>query len=940
MAWDTTQVDYVDNINAAEWNTMVTAIKNQGGSFYIYKTGGTCYAKNMATAATVAADTNDRVVFNSVRSALVSGGYALIAPGSYTLDATGGTSYSFYNNMGLLGEDKNRTILNMIGCEFYIYNKSNVFIKNLTLTGGYGINMQHVGTSQSGFLFEDLEISTESNTGIYCYAQNGQLSRLRINKVFFNECGYHGIQLNGAGSPKLLKDVWITDCYAYKCGWDGTWSVGFDLGEQCDVDTMYVHNCTAEMSWESGFHFEGGNSYNRIIVSDCISKYNGQKPSPTYAAGFLIPKGAIIINCLSVENTRLGFGGGCSTVLGAADRDVIFENCTDIGSPTGFSFHDWHGVGRLIGRGLLSIEAAQPLYAVSGENFDIELTARNTTTSSDVFSCIFSSIAYPIINSRLKVDFSNFTTETAVARAIYISGARNVSFEGNIQTTQSYGAYTLGNPNLIIQNMHINGPYMEAIHGESASNNVFVRNTLIENTTTGALVNGIRSPAGAITVETKTVRILNATTQYAGALYSDLNAYGYYVYKVGSNYYAVNKGTSGITTSGSEFGSVVNACINTFTTTGEVELGPGEFVMTTVPIDIAGKSINLHGQGAGNGNLWTNWGTAIRCGSGFTDFCVKNTSSVNALQSIKISDIYFNGNGYHGPLGAIYLSDSWNGRIVNCAFTSFRKNVLDDGGTINATAIFLEERNHDVGCYYNIIDNPYMSSNTIGVRFGFNANANMILGGVIGGSGTAYAGGDIQYGVICDDAGTNVIYGTDICGFATTAGGGASVAFWSKYERYGGSNAKLIGTRFEENNCHVKISSGGGYCKFIACSFAGTNIHGTYTIEAGGGYNTFTDCVMDITGGVTDNNTGLSKTIFTNCPGYKTFYKGAATFTSGSAAATVTHNLNVTPTTVVVSGTSSDTVNLWVTSINSSNFTIKSGIDVEGLRTVYWEAMG
>ncbi|MDD4566592.1 MAG: CARDB domain-containing protein, partial [Methanoculleus chikugoensis] len=84
-----------------------------------------------------------------------------------------------------------------------------------------------------------------------------------------------------------------------------------------DIENLRVTRCVAEGTLESGFHFEYGPTKKDIVLTDCISRNNGQKPFPkTYSlggedyfgSGYYAPKGSYTFNnCTAEGNSAYGF---------------------------------------------------------------------------------------------------------------------------------------------------------------------------------------------------------------------------------------------------------------------------------------------------------------------------------------------------------------------------------------------------------------------------------------------------------------------------------------------------------------------------------------------------------------------------------------------------------------------------------------------------------
>ncbi|RKZ04916.1 hypothetical protein DRQ25_16810 [Candidatus Fermentibacteria bacterium] len=125
----------------------------------------------------------------------------------------------------------------------------------------------------------------------------------------------------------------------------------------------------------------------------------------------------------------------------------------------------------------------------------------------------------------------------------------------------------------------------------------------------------------------------------------------------------------------------------------------------------------------------------------------------------------------------------------------------------------------------------------------------------------------------------------------------------------------------------------------------------SFTIEEATGYPEY---LIDI---VSSNNVVLNgghflvsagaTIIMNNAPkvargvrGYKTEATGVATVLNGNTTIAVSHGLDITPTSVILTGTEAETNALWVTAIGSSTFTINVSGAVSANRDVYWSANG
>jgi hypothetical protein len=125
--------------------------------------------------------------------------------------------------------------------------------------------------------------------------------------------------LHNAWGPEnfLIRNVRYESCEAVGCGLAARfnpWVTGFNFAEQNDIEQLRVVNCTAEGSWESGFHFEWDPQKSDCILENCTSTANGRKPYPAnrgakyFAAGYYAPGGGITFyDCTADGNSQYGY---------------------------------------------------------------------------------------------------------------------------------------------------------------------------------------------------------------------------------------------------------------------------------------------------------------------------------------------------------------------------------------------------------------------------------------------------------------------------------------------------------------------------------------------------------------------------------------------------------------------------------------------------------
>lgn len=144
-----------------------------------------------------------------------------------------------------------------------------------------------------------------------------------VSNILFTDCSAIGTSgfgfiIDAPTYAYVVKDVTFTRCHARNCGASNDliepaeskdWVTGFDVAEKATLINAHLVDCTAEGSWESGFHSEYGPVTN-CSMTRCVSRDNAKiKPSPTFAAGFTSPPSWTFTDCISINN-KLGFRHG------------------------------------------------------------------------------------------------------------------------------------------------------------------------------------------------------------------------------------------------------------------------------------------------------------------------------------------------------------------------------------------------------------------------------------------------------------------------------------------------------------------------------------------------------------------------------------------------------------------------------------------------------
>jgi len=116
-----------------------------------------------------------------------------------------------------------------------------------------------------------------------------------------------------------------------------------------------------------------------------------------------------------------------------------------------------------------------------------------------------------------------------------------------------------------------------------------------------------------------------------------------------------------------------------------------------------------------------------------------------------------------------------------------------------------------------------------------------------------------------------------------------------------------------------------------------TGHYGVYICSTASNVNVIGNTLLNLKNAAV-YNAGATNVICKGNIGYVTEKSGTATIPSGQTSVTVNHGLASTPTTVVVTGSTSDTADAYVSAKTSTTFTITVPGPVGGDRTVYWYA--
>ena len=340
-------------------------------------------AADKAAAAYICDGVNDHVEIQAALNALPSGGVVLLSSGTYNcagiIAPKAGST--------LMGEGESETFL-----VFTRDGRINVDRENITLDGfhikgtGYSSGVKWLGVmnirASHAKIHNITGTADASIQAVYLLIHDPTVYAPTLQDVEFINCravdtGTYGFLHNAWGSTNMvIKDVRYENCAAINCGKFGAfnpWVTGFNFAELNDMDGLYVKDCYAEGTLESGFHFEFDPKVTNAVLENCTSNNNGQKPFPTrayqqndmsthyFGCGFYAPNCDVtFIDCTAEGNSMNGFyttNGGklynCvekDTGIGRTDfsyrvpagyysiptRSVnpstVLENCTSINS--------------------------------------------------------------------------------------------------------------------------------------------------------------------------------------------------------------------------------------------------------------------------------------------------------------------------------------------------------------------------------------------------------------------------------------------------------------------------------------------------------------------------------------------------------------------------------------------------------------------------------
>jgi len=316
----------------------------QAGSALVVAAGDSS-AQSKAQADYTCDSTADQVEIQRALNALGSaGGTVTLTEGTFQLDS----NLNIPSNVVLEGQGPDATWLSWSSGRIMCEAQQNVVLRDFKTTGTGAIflyNSDHVKVHNV--------TATVDNSfyggAFFLYVGNDVMEDIEFVNCKAIDCGRHGWQSAGEGSPRVIRNIRYIDCEAINCGRysqyspHGQWTCGFQLAENADVEDCQVIRCYAEGNLEAGFIVEAAPKKTRFVLQDCVSKNNGQKPDDYYngpedsdsygclfGAGFFLHGDMTLINCTAADNRNYGYAVWYPSAYAS------LYNCTDTGSEIGY----------------------------------------------------------------------------------------------------------------------------------------------------------------------------------------------------------------------------------------------------------------------------------------------------------------------------------------------------------------------------------------------------------------------------------------------------------------------------------------------------------------------------------------------------------------------------------------------------------------------------
>ena len=141
------------------------------------------------------------------------------------------------------------------------------------------------------------------------------------------------------------------------------------------------------------------------------------------------------------------------------------------------------------------------------------MLVENSGGNSASYNNLFGSTTYPVTDSELDIKIRDDPLNTI---AVLCQAGENLEISGEIKTESDRALMFSAGDSILITDMYIDSTGESAIHGYGDLNDVYIKNTIIENTEeTPELEYGIYSGGSPFYVESSTV-ILEEEIGYSG----------------------------------------------------------------------------------------------------------------------------------------------------------------------------------------------------------------------------------------------------------------------------------------------------------------------------------------------------------------------------------------------------------------------------------------
>lgn len=344
------------------------------------------------------------------------------------------------NNIIFEGAGEDKTLLDWsLGCLRIVY-REHVVIRDFKTIGTGAIEL----LNSSHIKVENVIATIDNSKGgaaFFTTVSEKEVEDIEYINCKAIDCGRHGWQSDGWGKKKLIKDIRYINCQAINCGRysryspHGQWTCGFQLAENSDIDGCEVINCLAEGNWEAGFIVEGTPTIKNMIIRDCISRDNGQKPDDynnepdektygcLFGAGFWLNGDITLYNCISENNKKAGF----SVWMKPSPLTTKLYGCVDTGSEIGFRLDYTENVYL---ENCKSINAGKyGIWAANAKNLDSRDLEIVKPGGDGKKSNLFGMGDYPVCDSYF--DLNTYGGEGTVISCI---NGKGVTFTGNVHS--------------------------------------------------------------------------------------------------------------------------------------------------------------------------------------------------------------------------------------------------------------------------------------------------------------------------------------------------------------------------------------------------------------------------------------------------------------------------------------------------------------------------